>query len=145
MKLQYLAGESLWGLKHKLKIDSKNFNVPTFQGFEFFSPIDIDRNQSGSEHSNILVYFDEKEDIVGVIKLINTKHQGRAAVGISYIDVRNDRQHNKVAISMITALRDYFPVQAILVLSPEIKMGKQAGLKEKIKSIFAGRKIVMSR
>lgn len=108
-----------------LEIDTKNYSVPIYIGFRYFSPIDKEDN----DFEYLLAMEDEK--IVGVLKLGTLKTDKTRYV--SYVDVAESYREKGIARTLYRELNDVVRGEKLVVNSPLTGLGKKAKLDKILK------------
>lgn len=147
MKTLYIEGNNICDFVskfNKMDIDYKRFSFGIFEGFEGFSPIDLEENQC-----NFIISVNTNNDIVGVIKFKRYKMNNHEYLsednfnsykkgiknykGIMFVDVREDFRRKGVARNMIKLLADITNKETsktAIRLGKLTHLGKQAKLLE---------------
>lgn len=119
MSIYCVTSEMLGGFLNnfnKLNISYKDFSGGIFEGFDFFSPIDIE-----SSYCNFIISVDDSnQDIIGVIKFkryrssnheylseeefLSSKRKIKNYKGIMFVDVKDSYRNKGIATNMIKYL-----------------------------------------
>lgn len=106
-----------------IKVDTGNFNIPMYEGFQFFSPIDREEKDD-----TIFIVCENKNDVVGVLKLGITKERKKNVRYVSYVDVHKDFRQKGVGTELYRALNTVDLETNTIINSSLTKMGKEAKL-----------------
>lgn len=119
-----------------------SLNAPSFvyQGFNYFSNVDLVESSSDFGNQFIVAYSDE--GILGVLKYKRYEKKTNKYVpeaerttkntylAVRFIDVRKDKRHKGLAKELILVLNSEFDQLETLVLSPLTSLGVKAKLKK---------------
>lgn len=106
-----------------INVNAKDYSVPIYEGFTFFSPIDLEERDE-----TIFIVYEEDNYVVGVLKLGLTKEKSKDIRYVSYVDVHKDFRQKGVGTELYRALNTVDLETNTIINSSLTKMGKEAKL-----------------
>lgn len=107
----------------ELEIDNKNFNIPMYEGFCYFSPLDLE-----DKDDTIFIVHECDDIITGILKLGLTTEKKKSVRYVSYVNVHKDYRKQGIATKLYKAINDIDLETDTIINSFLTKLGKEAKL-----------------